>query len=86
MTTSSTTHQAVPMVARALLKLSIAILVVGPATFLPRWPLHLFASLTIQFLRLLPELLPLANPWPLLCELPWCILAAAINFFIFPKY
>jgi hypothetical protein len=81
MTARSVARQAVPLATRSLLKFSMAILVVGPTTFQPRWPLYLFARLTIQFLRLLPESLPIANPWQPIYELPWRILAAAINFF-----
>jgi hypothetical protein len=81
MTTPSITRQAVPMAAKALLKLSIAILIAGPATLPRGWPLRLLAGLTIQFLRHLPALLPPAHPWPLSYEWPCRILAAAINFF-----
>jgi hypothetical protein len=81
MTTSSFTRRALPMVAKALLKFSIAILIVGPATLPRGWTLRLFASLTIQFLCHTPALLSLANPRPLFFEWPWRIFATAINFY-----
>jgi hypothetical protein len=67
-------------VAKALLKLSIAILIAGPATLPGGWALRLFADLTIQFLRHLPAFVSPANPRRLFYEWSWHILAAAINF------
>lgn len=80
MTTLSITRQAVPIVAKAILKLSIAILIAAPGTFPREWALRLFADLTIQFLCHLPLSLPPANLWPLFSEWSWRILAPAIHF------
>jgi len=80
MTSSSITRLALPLVAKVLLKLSIAIFIAGHLTVPCGWTLRLFADLTIQLLRHLPTLMPVANPWPFFHEWPWHILAAAINF------
>ena len=80
MTTAFITRQAVRMVAKALLKLSIAILIAGHLTVPCGWTLRLFADLAIRCLCHLPALVGLANVWRLSYELPWHNLAAAINF------
>ncbi len=79
-TLQAITRQAVPIVVKVLLKLSITILIAGPATFPRGWALRLFTDLTIQLLRHLPVLVGLANVWRLSYELPWHTFAAAINF------
>jgi hypothetical protein len=81
MTSSCITRLGLPLGAKALLKLSIAILVAGHLTFPCGWALRLVADLTIQLLSYLPSSLPLADSWSSSYEWPWHILAVAVNFF-----
>ena len=80
MTVPSITRLALPLVVKALLKLSIAILIAGHLTVPCGWTLRLFADLAIRCLCHLPALVGLANVWRLSYELPWHNFAAAINF------
>ena len=81
MTTAFITRQAVRMAAKALLKLSIAILIAGHLPVPCEWTLRLFADLTIQCLCHLAALVSPANAWSSSYEWPWHILAVAVNFF-----
>ena len=80
MTSSCITRLALPLVAKGLLELSIAILIVGHLTVPCGWALRVFTDLIIQCLRHLPVLLPLASPRASSYEWPWHILAVTINF------
>jgi hypothetical protein len=80
MTSSCITSLALPLGAKALLKLSIAILVAGHLTVPCVWALRLVADLTIQLLSYLPSSLPLADYWSSSYEWPWHALAVTINF------
>jgi hypothetical protein len=81
MTSSCITRLALPLVAKALLKLSITLLIASHLTVPCGWALRLFADLTIQFLRHLPALVSPANAWASSYEWSWHILAVAVNFF-----
>ena len=81
MTVPSITRLALPLVVKALLKLSIAILIAGHLAVPCEWALRLFADLTIQCLCHLAALVSPANAWSSSYEWPWHILAVAVNFF-----
>lgn len=81
MTSSCITRPALPLGAKAFLKLSITILIAGHLTVPCEWALRLFADLTIQCLLHLPALVSPANASASFYEWPWHILAVAGNFF-----
>ena len=81
MTSSCITRLALPLVAKGLLELSIAILIVGHLTVPCGWALRLFADLTIQCLLHLPALVSPTNAWASFYEWPWRTLAVAVKLF-----